>query len=320
MKVVWTLHDYKLLCPRYDCLRNGLQVCEECFSNKRKVREHKCMKNSALASFLAYKEAMKWTRMRLEAVTDAFICPSRFMADKMVQGNFDKQKLNTLCNFIDIAKTRKDDYDKENYYCYIGRLSPEKGIGTLIEAAKRLPYPLKIIGGGSLEETLRAAAAGSDIELLGYKHWPEIKEIVGKARFCVVPSEWYENNPLSVIESQCLGTPVLGSRIGGIPELIDEGKTGMLFESGNAKELKARIGPNVRHPVRIPADRTRRPEKIFGRKVLCKTPENIHFFIIRQKRSVFLQNGIDKYESFDLNRHCQSNMHYPGCHRSLQSG
>ena len=200
------------------------------------------MKNSALASFLAYKEAMKWTRMRLEAVTDAFICPSRFMADKMVQGNFDKQKLNTLCNFIDIAKTRKDDYDKENYYCYIGRLSPEKGIGTLIEAAKRLPYPLKIIGGGSLEETLRAAAAGSDIELLGYKHWPEIKEIVGKARFCVVPSEWYENNPLSVIESQCLGTPVLGSRIGGIPELIDEGKTGMLFESGNAKELKARIG------------------------------------------------------------------------------
>ena len=65
--------------------------------------------------------------MRLEAVTDAFICPSRFMADKMVQGNFDKQKLNTLCNFIDIAKTRKDDYDKENYYCYIGRLSPEKG-------------------------------------------------------------------------------------------------------------------------------------------------------------------------------------------------
>ena len=126
--------------------------------------------------------------------------------------------------------------------CYIGRLSPEKGIGTLIEAAKRLPYPLKIIGGGSLEETLRAAAAGSDIELLGYKHWPEIKEIVGKARFCVVPSEWYENNPLSVIESQCLGTPVLGSRIGGIPELIDEGKTGMLFESGNAKELKARIG------------------------------------------------------------------------------
>ena len=212
VKVVWTLHDYKLLCPRYDCLRNGLQVCEECFSDKRKVRKHKCMKNSALASFLAYKEAMKWTRMRLEAVTDAFICPSRFMADKMVQGNFDKQKINTLCNFIDI------------------------------EAAKRLPYPLKIIGGGSLEETLRAAAAGSDIELLGYKHWPEIKEIVGKARFCVVPSEWYENNPLSVIESQCLGTPVLGSRIGGIPELIDEGKTGMLFESGNAKELKARIG------------------------------------------------------------------------------
>ena len=159
------------------------------------------------------------------------------MADKMVQGNFDKQKINTLCNFIDIAKTRKDDYDKENYYCYIGRLSPEKGIGTLIEAAKRLPYPLKIIGGGSLEETLRAAAAGSDIELLGYKHWPEIKEIVGKARFCVVPSEWYENNPMAIIESYAEGVPAIGSKIGGIPEIIKEGKTGYIFTPKNDKEL-----------------------------------------------------------------------------------
>lgn len=112
----------------------------------------------------------------------------------------------------------------------------------MIEAAKELPCKLKIIGGGPLQEIAAEQAAGANIEILGHRQWLEIKEIVGKARFCVLPSEWYENNPFSVIESQCLGTPVLGARIGGIPELIDEGKTGMLFESGNAKELKARIG------------------------------------------------------------------------------
>lgn len=241
VKVVWTLHDYKLLCPRYDCLRNGQEICEECFTDKHKVRDYKCMKNSALASFLAYREAKKWSRTRLETVTDAFICPSRFMADKMIQGNFDKTKINTLCNFIDTDKTRKDNYNKEDYYCYIGRLGYEKGIQTLVSAAKQLPYRLKIIGCGPLQETLQTAVSGSNIELLGYKHWPEIKEIAGKARFCVVPSEWYENNPLSIIESQCLGTPVLGSRIGGIPELIEEGKTGMLFVPKDMESLKCKI-------------------------------------------------------------------------------
>jgi len=163
------------------------------------------------------------------------------MADKMIQGGFDRTKINRLCNFTDTDRTRKENYDKEDYYCYVGRLGYEKGIQTLIHAAKQLPYKLKIIGSGPLEETLRDAVAGSGIELLGYKRWPEIKEIAGKARFCVVPSEWYENNPLSIIEAQCLGTPVLGSRIGGIPELIDEGKTGKLFIPKDAESLRCKI-------------------------------------------------------------------------------
>lgn len=241
IKVVWTLHDYKLLCPRYDCLRNGATLCEACFSDKHKVLEYKCMKNSRIASYIAYREALKWPREKLENYTDAFISPSRFLKDKMVQGGFTKEKIRTCCNFINTAKVRRENYDKDDYYCYVGRLSHEKGIGTLIEAAKGLPLKLKIIGNGPLQEILTAQAAGADIELLGYRQWDEIKEIVGKARFCVLPSEWYENNPFSVIESQCLGTPVLDARIGGIPELIDEGKTGMLFMPGNAEELKTQI-------------------------------------------------------------------------------
>ncbi len=241
IKVIWTLHDYKLLCPRYDCLRNGNKICEECFANKHKVLEYKCMKNSKLASMLAYKEAMKWSREKLESYTDTFICPSQFMYNKMAQGGFDRKKMYTLCNFIDIERTMKGSYDKEDYYCFIGRLSFEKGIETLIEAARTLSYHLKIIGGGPLADILKEKAKGTNIEFTGYKEWSELKEIVGKARFSVVPSEWYENNPLSVIEAQCLGTPVLGANIGGIPELIKEGVNGMCFESRNIMDLKNKI-------------------------------------------------------------------------------
>lgn len=247
IKVVWTLHDYKLLCPRYDCLKNGKVICETCFKgDKRPCLDNKCMKGSKLASFIGYKEAEVWKRERLEAATDVFICPSQFMADKMVQGGFAKEKMKTLCNFIDVEKCQFENTDalmspadclpeKEEYYCFIGRLSHEKGAKTLIEAANELPMKLKVIGGGPLMDELKAMAH-DNIEFVGFKQWDEIKTLVGKARFSVIPSEWYENNPLSVIEAQCLGTPVLGARIGGIPEL-----TGYTFSSGNAADLKVHI-------------------------------------------------------------------------------
>ena len=248
IKVVWTLHDYKLLCPRYDCLKNGNTICETCFNGDKKAcLDNKCMKGSKLASFIGYKEAVIWNRERLEVCTDVFICPSQFMADKMVQGGFSKSKMQTLCNFIDVEKCRYSHTDlsdstvsvllpkKENYYCFIGRLSHEKGAKTLIEAANQLPYKLVIIGGGPLMDELKAVAH-TNIEFVGFKQWDDIKQLVGKARFSVIPSEWYENNPLSVIEAQCLGTPVLGANIGGIPELTD-----YTFSSGNIADLKTKI-------------------------------------------------------------------------------
>lgn len=244
IKVVWTLHDYKLLCPRYDCLRNGTDICELCFNgDKKNCKTYKCMKGSALASIIGYKEAVTWNKERLEACTDVFVCPSRFMAEKMAQGGFDKKKLITQCNFIEVEKCKKDECSKDDYYCYVGRLSHEKGVNTLIEAAKQLPYKLIVIGGGPLSDELKVKANGSKgkIEFVGYKQWDEIKSLVGKARFTVIPSEWYENNPLSVIEAQCLGTPVLGANIGGIPELIENGVTGMTFESRNVDDLTKKI-------------------------------------------------------------------------------
>jgi glycosyltransferase involved in cell wall biosynthesis len=241
IKTVWTIHDCKLLCPRYDCLRNGKEICELCFTNKIHALKNRCMKNSFPASLIAWLEALKWPAAKLEKYTDTFICPSRFITNKMTEGGLNENKLVTLCNFIDVEKTKRENCcEREDYYCYMGRLSAEKGVKTLLDAAKSLPYSLKIIGNGTLKEQLTGQAS-SNIEFCGYRNWDEIKDIVGKARFSVIPSECYENNPLSVIESQCLGTPVLGARIGGIPELIESGKTGILFEPRNAKDLKEKI-------------------------------------------------------------------------------
>ena len=241
VRVVWTIHDLKILCPDTHCLRADGQICELCFNDKRHVLKYKCNKKSLFASILAYLEAKKWTREKLEKYTNVFICPSQFMASKLIQGGVNDNKIKVLCNFIDVNKTIRTHYSKEKYYCYVGRIESIKGVKTLVEAAKLLPFPLKLIGSGPMLEELQQSNKNENIEFVGYKQWDEIKEIVGKARFLVLPSECYENNPLTVIESKCLGTPVLGANIGGIPELIEEGKSGTLFESRNVNDLKEKI-------------------------------------------------------------------------------
>ncbi len=246
IRVIWTLHDYKLVCPRYDCMRKGADFCELCFKSKFNVMKYSCMKDSFAASMMAFAEAVCWNRSRLVDNTDFFICPSGFMRDKMVQAGFPGDRIVHLCNFIDTEKCQREDYcTREDYYCYVGRLSTEKGVKTLAEVASSLPsYKLIVIGDGPLQGSLPVAG---QIEYAGKRDWPYIKEIVGKARFMVMPSECYENNPLSVIESLSLGTPVLGARIGGIPELVDEGKNGLLFNSGDRSDLRRRVTEMFNH-------------------------------------------------------------------------
>ncbi|MDR2474745.1 MAG: glycosyltransferase [Bacteroidales bacterium] len=239
--VVWTIHDLKLLCPRYDCLRNGKTICESCFSDKKNVLKYRCMKNSLPASLLAYIEARKWNVEKLDKYVRWFICPSNFMRQKMIQGGFSESKLVTVNNFLNEEKlVVADSVEKEDFYCYIGRLSHEKGIKTLVQAANTLPYKLKIIGDGVMYSEIKNDIHGN-VELAGYKTWTEIKTLIRQARFIVLPSEWYENNPFSIIESLSLGTPVLGANIGGIPELIEENINGILAESGNVNDLKQKI-------------------------------------------------------------------------------
>ncbi|MDR0542119.1 MAG: glycosyltransferase family 4 protein [Dysgonamonadaceae bacterium] len=241
IRVVWTLHDFKLLCPRYDCLRNDIP-CELCFRNKSAVLKFNCVKNNLAVSLLAYVEALKWNRGELERYTHVFICPSRFMKNKMLAAGFNASKLKVLPNFTSVSDDlSRSNSVRENYYAYIGRLSKEKGVETLLAAAQQAGYPLRIAGDGPLLESLKTKYESDTIHFLGRCSQKAVAELMSRARFTVIPSIWYENNPLAVIESLCLGTPVLGSNIGGIPELINPGKTGMICEPGNAADWTGKI-------------------------------------------------------------------------------
>ncbi len=243
-RVLWTLHDYKLVCPSYACLLNE-KPCEKCIGRgKMHVLKNRCMKGSFAASAMAYIEALKWNRNVLDRYADAFICPSNFMASKMRKDGFDSEKIHVVCNHIDPEKQQLFDslnVEREDYYAYVGRLSQEKGIETLLNVASQLPYILKVAGDGPLFAQLKQQYSGSsNIEFCGRLDARQIAELLSKARFSVMPSECYDNNPLGVIESLCAGTPVVGARIGGIPELLNDAN-GIAFSSGSKEELSKAI-------------------------------------------------------------------------------
>ena len=238
-KVVWTLHDYKLACPSYACLYNG-KPCELCLVDKMGILKTRCMKGSLVASLLAYFEARYWNLKKLIKYTDIFLCPSEFMGQMMLKAGIPESKIVVKNNFMLEQKEYTANKEIADYYCFVGRLSQEKGVETLLNAAMELPYKLKVAGSGPLEEEFRNKYSSDKIEFLGQISREEVVTLLSNAMFSVVPSEWYENNPGSVIESLCMGTPVIGSKIGGIPELISE-DSGLLFDTFNKDSLKQAI-------------------------------------------------------------------------------
>ena len=199
--------------------------------------------------------------LRIYDLVDVFISPSRFLKDKLQAMGF-KGRIEVLSNFINPADFVPKYEAVEQSICYVGRLSKEKGVATLIEAVKGLDVTLKIIGDGPLRENLELGSWSSEekssnselqtnIQFLGYKTGDELKDKIKKSMFLVIPSENYENNPRSVIEAFALGKPVVGARIGGIPELIKDHETGLTFEPGNVEDLREKIDYMVNHPDKV---------------------------------------------------------------------
>lgn len=238
-KIIYTAHDYQLICPNH--MMNNLMThenCEKCigghFSN---CIMGKCIHGSTARSLIGMMEAVYWNKRGTYQYIDKIICCSEFLKSKMDTNPLFVGKTITLHNFVD--KEEKKIVDKKDYVLYFGRYSWEKGVRTLVEAARNLPHIQFIFAGSGEYATLLEGIP--NISNVGFQSGIQLVNLIKEARFSVCPSEWYENCPFSVMESQVYGTPVLGADIGGIPELIEVGKTGELFESGNVSDLEQKI-------------------------------------------------------------------------------
>ena len=238
-RVVYTAHDLQLVCPNHMCNNpNTGENCEKCLGGHfENCALGRCIHGSLAKSAIGTLEAMLWNGCGVYKNIDVMICCSEFLKRKMDSNPLFAGKTLALHNFVD--KAEKQETKKQNYVLYFGRFSREKGIDTLIQVCKELPeIPFVFAGTGPLEEEL---AGVPNIQNVGFQRGQDLETLIRQARFSLCPSEVYENCPFSVMESQLYGTPVLGADIGGIPELIEEGKTGELFESGNAAQLKEKI-------------------------------------------------------------------------------
>lgn len=276
--VVYTAHDYILLCPAYTMVNGRGEVCDACLDRRfMHATKNVCVKGSRAKSLLASVEAEFLKYHHSYDKIDAIIAPSEFMKSKLDEGGYAGRTI-AMQNFLTdsqmamgarVANTHKFEDAQAGarpYFLFFGRLSKEKGILTLVRAflqaaglvggnddaqsddqsAQVLPvtWDLHIVGDGpergAIEQLIASAGpqAASRIHLLGYKSGEELQREVGNARFSVLSSEWRENMPYSGLESLAAQTPIIGAKIGGIPELVEESRTGFTFESGNIADLK----------------------------------------------------------------------------------
>lgn len=243
VKIIATAHDYQWVCPNHMMyIPHREEICERCAGGKySNCSKYRCIHNSRVKSILGSVESYLYHFRKTYGLIDAIICPSEFLKEQLAKDGTMADKLVARHNFVTISRDEigSVDYKKEDYVLYFGRYAKEKGIETLVQVCEQLPdIPFIFAGGGPLEDVVNQ---NKNVKNVGFQKGKELQELIAGARFSIYPSEWYENCPFSIMESQMYGTPVIGARIGGIPELIQEGENGELFESGNAKELKDKI-------------------------------------------------------------------------------
>lgn len=230
---VQTLHDYKLACPNYKMFTEGA-VCERCRGGRYyEAIKHHCLWPTFSANALGALE-MGFTKatQAYERTVRTFICPSKFMADKMTEWGEPPSKMSVILNPTEVS-SRQATRDG-GYILNAGRLAVEKGVDVLIRAVARIPeIKLKIAGTGPEEARLKKLTeelGAKNVLFLGFVRRADNLELWEKAQALVVPSVWYENASIAVLEAMGQGLPVMASRIGGLPEQIVDGESGLLFE------------------------------------------------------------------------------------------
>jgi len=252
--VVMTLHDLRLLCPAIHMLRlDG--VCERCKGGQlHNAVLGKCVKGSRAASLLAAVETFhQRSRGLYENTVRRFLCPSDFYRRKYAEWGYPEHKLQHFANFVDLDFWHPDRLDRQgpgDSILYFGRISREKGLRTLLDAQHLWetkhaageiadpPLPLRIAGTGPCDGNLKAHIATlglKSVEVLGALDIVGLRQALSRARFSVLTSEWYENGPMAALESLASGVPLAGTDIGGIPEMIVDGETGVIMPAGDAE-------------------------------------------------------------------------------------
>lgn len=241
--IVWTLHDYRLICPNTSLLSKG-EICERCIPNRfYQAVLQRCKKGSRAASCVAMLTTLYDRFERLPSRIDRFIAPSDFLRSKLLEGGFDPARIECVPNFADLEGFA--GLPERDYFCYAGRLSHEKGLDVLIRATASLDAGrLLVVGDGPEADSLRALARSlgtNRVEFAGYRSGDELKRIIAESQFVVLPSRWYENLPYTVMEAFASSKAVVASRIGGIPEMVDDEVNGLLVPAGDVEALAAAL-------------------------------------------------------------------------------
>jgi glycosyltransferase involved in cell wall biosynthesis len=254
--VVQTLHNYRLLCPAATFYRDG-HTCEECSEHGVwHGARHGCYRGSrAATATVALMLTVHRKRGTWSDSVDRYVALSEFARQKFIGGGLPAEKISVKPNFVHPDPGQRT-HGGSNYAAYVGRLSPEKGPGTLLAAWKRLGnrVPLVIAGDGPIYNDLQKQAQEfqlSSITFRGHVPRKEAQEITKGAAFVIAPSECYENFPMGVAESFACGVPVISSRLGALEELVDEGRTGLHFTPGSAEDLAAKVGWAWSNPERM---------------------------------------------------------------------
>lgn len=255
LPVVMHIADYNIICPAHTLVRNGTP-CEQCKGHRYyNAARYRCLKDSLALSVLGMVAAYVHHVWRLyDRCVDVIVAPSRFVRDKLVEFGIDANKITVVPHGLDVD-VRDCSSTHDGYILFAGRLAAEKGIMTLIRAVEACPeIKLVVAGDGPLKAKLQSYVAGHripNVALVGYKASGDLEHLIEHAAFVVVPSEWYEAFGLSIYEAFALGKPVIGSRIGAIPEIIDDGKNGWLFTPGDVDDLRSKILELWSAPTRI---------------------------------------------------------------------
>jgi glycosyltransferase involved in cell wall biosynthesis len=253
--VVQTLHNYRLLCPNALFFRNG-GVCEDCLGKSIPWPgvAHACYRESRAASgvvagmLTVHRALDTWRRS-----VDAFIVLTGFARQKFIQGGLWPEKVIVKPNFV--HPDPGSGSGQGGYGLFIGRLSPEKGVNTLLAAWEKRGHhniPLKIVGDGPLAGRVAKATQNlKNVVLLGRQTKDQVLALMKNARVLLFPSRCYEGLPMAIVEAYAVGLPVIASDLGGMSSLVEHGRTGLHFRPGDSEDLAEQVKWVLSNPAKL---------------------------------------------------------------------